>query len=159
MQGFAGLNLLAPWASKSRSTANPATTMGFVINVPFEFVVGTYSFRAGNYLFEALRSSTPGVCVLAVRGEDGRVHKLAVSGTSAHGQGRSRSKLIFQRRNERHFMSELWLAGRCLSLQFYRSLQDLDTDEQNAETEVILLVEPDQQGHTVYVIEDFSCTA
>ncbi len=60
--------------------SNPAATMGIAINVPFEFVVGTYTFRR-NYRFEALRSSTPGVCVLAVRGENGECHKLAVSTT------------------------------------------------------------------------------
>jgi hypothetical protein len=159
MQAFAGLNLMAPWASKSGSTTNATAAVGIVIDVPFNLVVGTYNLAAGTYRFEALRSPTPGICVLAVRGEDGKVYKLAVSISSNRGAGRSRSKLVFQRRDERHFLRELWLGGRCLSLDFYRSLQDFDTEQQNPETEVILLVEPDREGHAVYVIEDSGCTA
>jgi|GEM_PF-5105166 len=159
MQAFVGFSLLAPWASKSRSATNATAAMGIVMDVPFDFVVGTYSVAAGNYRFEGLRSPTPGVCVLAVRGEDGRVYKLAVSISASHSAGRSRSKLIFHLRNERHFLRELWLGGRCLSLELYRSLQDFDTEQENRETEVILLVEPDREGHAVYVIEDSGCTA
>ncbi len=73
--------------------------------------------------------------------------------------GRSRFKLIFHRRNERHFLHEFGLAGRCLSLELYRSLEDFDTDDDRAETEVILLVDPDDNGYSVYVIEDYGCTA
>jgi len=133
--------------------------MGIIIDVPFDLVVGTYSLAAGIYRFEALRSPTPGICVLAVRGEDGKVYKLAVSISSARGAGRSRSKLVFHRRDDRHFLRELWLGGRCLSLDFYRSLQEFDTEQENPETEVILLGEPDRDGHVVYVIEDSGCTA
>jgi|SRR5580704_644818 hypothetical protein len=159
MQAFAGLNLLAPWAAKSSSGTNTTAAMGIAIDVPFDLVVGTYSLAAGAYRFEALRSPTPGICVLAVRGQDGKVYKLAVSISSSRGAGRSRSKLVFHRRDQRHFLRELWLGGRCLSLDFYSSLQDFDTEHENSETEVILLVEPDREGRAVYVIEDSGCTA
>jgi hypothetical protein len=159
MQAFGGLNLMAPWASKSGSATNATGAMGIVIEVPFDLVVGTYSLAAGAYRFEALRSATPGVCVLAVRGKDGAVYKLAVSISSSRGAARSRSKLVFHLRNERHFLRELWLGGRCLSLDFYRSLQDFETEQQNSETEVILLAENHHQGNAVYVIEDSSCSA
>jgi len=159
MQAFVGLNLMAPWASKSGSGTNTTAAMGIIIDVPFDLVVGTYSLAAGIYRFEALRSPTPGICVLAVRGEDGKVYKLAVSISSARGAGRSRSKLVFHRRDDRHFLRELWLGGRCLSLDFYRSLQEFDTEQENPETEMILMVEPDREGHAVYVIEDSGCTA
>jgi hypothetical protein len=159
MQGLAGLNLMAPWASKSGSTTNATAAMGIVIDVPFDLVVGTYSLAAGAYRFEALRSPTPGICVLAVRGDHGKVYKLAVSISSWRGGGRSRSKLVFHRRDERHFLRELWLGGRCLSLDFYRSLQDFDAEQESTETEVILLAEPDGESNAVYVIEDSGCTA
>lgn len=116
MQGLAGFKLLAPWADKARRTTNAAAGVGFAIDVPFEFVIGTYSLSAGNYRFEALRSPTPGVCVLAVRGDDGRVHKLAVSTSSVRSHESSRSKLIFHRRETRHFLTEAWIEGRCLNL-------------------------------------------
>lgn len=159
MQVLAGLGALVPWAFKARSIATAGLAVGIVIDVPFDFVMGTFSLSAGTYRFEALSSPTPGVCVLAARGENGRVYKLAVSTPSIRSHGASRFKLIFHRRRERHFLHEVWLGGRCLSLELYRSLEDFDTDDERAETEVILLVEPDDNGYSVYVIEDYSCTA
>lgn len=159
MQGFTGLSLLALWANKVRSTVTEPPVIGFVVEVPFDFVVGTGSFSAGIYRFEALHSPTPGICVLAVRGEDGRVYKLAVSTSSQASLGHSRSKLVFQRQHGKHFLTEAWLEGRRLGLQLYRAIQDLDDEQENSSSEMILLVEPDKYGRTIYLIEDFGCTA
>jgi hypothetical protein len=159
MQAFSGLSLMALWANgTSKADAVPPAT-GFVVDVPFGFVVGTGSFSAGTYRFEALHNPTPGICVLAVRGEDGRVYKLAVSASGSASQRLNRSKLVFQQENGKHFLTEAWVEGRRLGMQLYRSIQDLDGDRQGSNDEVILLVEPDKFGRTVYVIEDYGCTA
>jgi hypothetical protein len=159
MQVLAGLGALVPWAFRARSIATAGLAVGIAIDVPFEFVMGTFSLSAGTYRFEALSSPTPGVCVLVARAETGEAYKLAVSTPSIRSHGGSRFKLVFHRRNERHFLQEVWLGGRCMSLELYRSLEDFDTDDNGPETEVILLLEPDDNGYSVYVIEDFSCTA
>jgi hypothetical protein len=159
MQAFNGLSLFALWANNPRAVVPDSPAIGFQVDVPFAFVVGTGSFSAGTYRFEALHSPTPGICVLAVRGEDGRVYKLAVSASSPSGRGHNRSKLIFHEQQGKHFLTEAWLEGKRLGLQLYRSIQDLDSDEENSNNEVILLVEPDKFGRTIYVIEDFGCTA
>ena len=159
MQAFTGLSLLALWANKAREAVTAPPVVGFDVEVPFAFVVGTGSFSPGAYRFEALHSPTPEICVLAVRGEDGRVYKLAVSAASSASRRTDRSKLVFHQQHGKHFLTEAWLEGRRLGLQLYRSIQDLDYDEENSNNEVILLVEPDKHGRTVYVIEDFGCTA
>ena len=150
---------MALWTNKIRAATSAPPALGFVVEVPFSFVVGTGSFSAGTYRFEALHSPTPGICVLAVRGEDGRVYKLAVNLAAASSHEHNRSKLIFHQQNGKHFLTEAWIEGRRLGLQLYRSIQELDYDEENSSNEVILLVEPDKFGRTVYVIEDFGCTA
>jgi hypothetical protein len=159
MQGFTGLSLFALWANKAPASVTTPPAGGFVVDVPFGFVVGTGSFAAGTYRFEALHNPTPGICVLAVQGEDGRVYKLAVSVSAAASRGQKRSKLVFHQQHGKHFLTEAWLEGRQLGLQLYRSIQGLDYDEENSNNEVILLVEPDKYGRTVYVIEDFGCPA
>ena len=159
MQAFIGLSLLALWANKAREAVTAPPAIGCAVDVPFAFVVGTGSFPAGSYRFEALHSPTPEICVLAVRGEDGRVYKLAVSAASSASRRTDRSKLVFHQQHGKHFLTEAWLEGKRLGLQLYRSIQDLDYDEENSNNEVILLVEPDKHGRTVYVIEDFGCTA
>ncbi|HXN99447.1 MAG TPA: hypothetical protein VN881_10270 [Candidatus Acidoferrales bacterium] len=158
MQVFNGLSLLALWANKARAVVSEPPAIGFEVEVPFAFVVGTGTFSAGAYRFEALHSPTPGICVLAVRGGDGRVYKLAVTDNSPSAHGH-RSKLIFHEQRGKYFLTEAWLEGRRVGLQLYRSIQELDWDEENSNNEVILLVEPDKYGRTVYVIEDFGCTA
>jgi hypothetical protein len=159
MQILTGLSLFALWASRAHEAVTEPPAIGFVVDVPFGFVVGTGSFSAGTYRFEALHSPTPGICVLAVRGDDGRVYKLAVNVAGPASHEHSRSKLIFHQQHGKHFLTEAWLEGRRLGLELYRSIQDLDWDEENSNNEVILLVEPDKYGRTVYVIEDFGCPA
>jgi hypothetical protein len=159
MQVFSGFSLLALWANKVRAVGAAPPAIGFEVEVPFGFVVGTGSFSAGTYRFEALHSPTPGICVLAVRGEDGRVYKLAVNVAGPANHEHNRSKLIFHQQHGKHFLTEAWLEGRRLGLELYRSIQELDCDEENSNNEVILLVEPDKYGRTVYVIEDFGCPA
>jgi hypothetical protein len=159
MQIFNGLSLFALWASKAHAAVAATPAIGFEVEVPFGFVVGTGNFSAGTYWFEALHSPTPGICVLAVRGEDGRVYKLAVNVAGPAIHEHNRSKLIFHEQHGKHFLTEAWLEGRRLGLELYRSIQDLDCDEENSNNEVILLVEPDKYGRTVYVIEDFGCPA
>ena len=159
MQAFTGLSLMALWANGTRKANAVPPAIGLVVDVPFGFVVGTGSFSAGTYRFEALHSPTPGICVLAVRGEDGRVYKLAVSASGSASQGVARSKLVFHQQGGKHFLMEAWVQGRRLGLQLYRSIQDLGWDQGNSNKEVILLVEPDKFGRTVYVIEDYGCMA
>lgn len=157
MQAFTGIGLFVLWAAKTVRSA--VIDLGVVVEVPFQFVVGTHTFPSGTYRFEALRSPTPGVCVLAVRGEDGRVHKLAVSNLLEGPKGNTRSKLVLHRRGEQHFLSEVWLEGRRLGLQLYRSLYDSDVSEDEPETELVLLSKPDSHGRNVYVVQDLSCGA
>ena len=57
MQIFNGLSLFALWASKARAVVAATPAIGFEVEVPFGFVVGTGSFSAGTYRFEALHLS------------------------------------------------------------------------------------------------------
>ena len=157
MQVFTGVGLFVLWAAKTVRSA--VIDLGVLVDVPFDFVVGTQGFPPGTYRFEALRSPTPGVCVLAVRGSEGRVHKLAVSNLLDAVKGNMRSKLVFHQRGQQHFLSEVWLEGRRLGLQLYRSLYDSDIDENGPETELVLLSKPDSRGRSVYVVQDLSCGA
>src|SRR5579862_1121719 len=90
MQVLAGLGALIPWAFKARSMVTAGLAAGVAIDVPFDFVMGTFSLSAGTYRFEALSSPTPGVCVLVARAETGKAYKLAVSTPSIRSHGGSR---------------------------------------------------------------------
>jgi hypothetical protein len=155
MRAFAGFSLPNLWESKAPAQTNDARATEFVIEVPFKFVVGTYTLPPATYRFEVLPALTSRVCLLAVRGQNGQAIKLPVDGSQLAGHRHFRWKLIFDRREHLHFLTEVWLAEGRLSLHLYRSLQDSDPDEKRARTEVILLVEADSHGNSVYVTEDF----
>jgi hypothetical protein len=155
MRALAGFSLPGLWASKVPAQTNDAPATEFVIKVPFKFVVGTHTLPPATYRFEALPALRSRVWLLAVHGQNGQAIRLPVNVSQLAGRGHFRWKLIFDRREHLHFLTEVWLAEGRLSLHLYRSLQDLDPDEKHARTEVILLVERDHHGNSVFVTEDF----
>jgi hypothetical protein len=155
MRALARFSLPDLWASKAPAQTNDARAAEFVIKVPFEFVVGTYTLPPATYRFEALPALTSRAWLLVVRGQNGQAIELPVNVSQLAGRGHFRWKLIFDRRERLHFLTEVWLAEGRFSLHLYRSLQDSDRDEKHARTEVILLVEDDCHGNSVYVTEDF----
>jgi hypothetical protein len=155
MRELAGFILRDFWESKPPAQTNDARAAEFVITVPFKFVVGTYTLPPATYRFEVLPALTSRVWLLAVRGPNGLAIKLQVDGSRLASDRHFRWKLIFDRREDLHFLTEAWLAEGLLSLHQYRSLQDSDPGEKRARTEVILLAEADYHGNSVYVTEDF----
>jgi hypothetical protein len=155
MRELAGFSLRDFWESKPPVPTNDARAAEFVITVPFKFVVGTYTLPPGTYRFEVLPALTSRVWLLAVRGPNGHAIKLQVDGSRLAGHRNFRWKLIFDRREHLHFLTEVWLPEGLLSLHQYRSLQDQDPGEKRPRTEVILLAEADYHGNSVYVTEDF----
>ena len=156
MRVLAGFTLRDFWESKPPAQTNDARAAEFVITVPFKFVVGTYILPPGTYTFEVLPALMSRVWLLAVRGQNGHAIKLQVDGSPLASHRHFRWKLIFDRREHLHFLTEVWLPEGRLSLHQYRSLQDSDPGEKRARTEVILLAQADYHGNSVYVTEDFA---
>ena len=155
MRTLAGFTLRDFWEVKPPAHTNDARAAESVIAVPFKFVVGTYTLPPATYRFEVLPALMSRVWLLAVRGQNGQAIKLQVDGSQFPRDRHFRSKLIFDRREHLHFLTEAWLPEGRLSLHQYRSLQDSDPGEKRARTEVILLAEADYHGNSVYVTEDF----
>ena len=155
MRVLAGFTLRDFWESKPPAQSNDGPAAEFVITVPFKFVVGTHTLPPATYSFEVLPALTSRVWLLAVRGPNGQAIKLQVDGSRLASDRHFRWKLIFDRREHLHFLTEVWLPEGRLSLHQYRSLQDSDPGEKRVRTEVILLAEADYHGNSVYVAEDF----
>ena len=155
MRALAGFSLPGLWASKVPAQTNDGPATEFVIKVPFKFVVGTHTLPSATYRFEVLPALTSRVWLLAVRGQNGQAIKIQVDRSQPASHRPFRWKLIFDRREHLHFLTEVWLPEGRLSLHQYRSLQDSDPGEKRARTEVILLAEADYHGNSVYVTEDF----
>jgi len=155
MRVLAGFTLRDFWEVKPTAQTDDERAAEFVIAVPFKFVVGTYTLPPATYRFEVLPALTSRVWLLAVRGQNGQAIKLQVDRSQPASHRPFRWKLIFDRREHLHFLTEVWLAEGRLSLHQYRSLQDSDPGEKRVRTEVILLAQADYHGNSVYVAEDF----
>jgi hypothetical protein len=155
MRVLAGFTLRDFWEVKPPAQTNDERAAEFVITVPFKFVVGAHTLPPATYRFEVLPALTSRVWLLAVRGQNGQAIKLHVDRSQPASHRPFRWKLIFDRREHLHFLTEVWLAEGRLSLHQYRSLQDSDPGEKRVRTEVILLAHADYHGNSVYVAEDF----
>jgi len=154
MRTLAGFSLRDFWETKPPAQTDDTRAPEYVIAVPFKFVVGTHTLPPATYRFEVWPALTSKVWLLAVRGENGQAIKLQIVGSPLPRDRHFRWKLIFDRREHLHFLTEVWLPEGRLSLHQYRSLQDSDPCERGARTEVILLLEADYHGNSVYVTED-----
>ena len=109
MRVLAGFTLRDFWESKPPAQSNDGPAAEFVITVPFKFVVGTHTLPPATYRFEVLPALTSRVWLLAVRGQNGQAIKLQVDGSQLPRDRPFRWKLIFDRREHLHFLTEVWL--------------------------------------------------
>jgi hypothetical protein len=89
-------------------------TMPFKVHVPFQFVVGNQTFPAGTYQFHSLLNSVPSkasVDVLEVRSTVGRLYQAIVTDVVGSAEP-NHPRLLFTRRGDRAFLSEVWEPGK-----------------------------------------------
>ena len=77
-------------------------------NVPFDFTVGSHTFRAGQYTLDQAGVSGPGLLIECLDHKDA-AFALAHSIQSA--AARSDSRLVFHRYGNTYFLSEVWAGG------------------------------------------------
>jgi len=111
---------------------------GDVINakVPFDFVVGTRTFAAGEY---SLDSRLPGT--MLIRNQEGK----AVVAIGAHSVQSSKlqksTKLVFNAYNGYYFLSQIWIEGRNMGRELPKSPVETEVATKHApRTQVSLLV-------------------
>jgi hypothetical protein len=77
-----------------------------VVDIPFDFSVGSTLLRAGNYKVEEVQSG-----ILVFNGNDGQDHQFALTvGEEASNQD-NQPKLIFTRYGDGTFLNKMFLSG------------------------------------------------
>jgi hypothetical protein len=78
-----------------------------VTQVPFDFMVHTTLFPAGEY---AIERNGIGSDALVIRGK-GHSPMFFLPNAATANQAATRSKLVFQKYGSRYFLHEIWIAG------------------------------------------------
>ena len=89
-----------------------------LVNIPFQFVAGNVTLPAGEYRVQKLDRSS-GILVINCSDPDASVMVVTFSAQSNDPQ--SESKLVFNRYENRYFLSQVWTAGSARGRQLLKS--------------------------------------
>ena len=88
------------------TSAHAQSSNRVVVDIPFDFSVGSTLLRAGNYKVEELQSG-----ILVFNGNDGQDHQFVLTvGEEASNQD-NQPKLIFTRYGDGTFLNKVFLSG------------------------------------------------
>ena len=77
-------------------------------NVPFDFVAGDHTFRAGQYTVDQGRLSGTGLLIECLDHKDAA---FALANSIQSSAVRSHGRLVFHRYRNTYFLSEVWVGG------------------------------------------------
>jgi hypothetical protein len=89
-----------------------------LVNIPFQFVAGNVTLPAGEYRIQKLDRSA-GILVINCSDPDASVMVVTFSAQSNEPQ--TKSKLVFNRYDNRYFLSQVWAAGSVRGRQLLKS--------------------------------------
>lgn len=89
-----------------------------LVNVPFEFVAGNVTLPAGEYRVQKLERNAG---ILLINSSDPRAAVMLVTHAAQAREPQTESKLIFNRYDQRYFLSQVWTAGSNLGRQLSKS--------------------------------------
>jgi hypothetical protein len=89
-----------------------------LVNIPFAFVAGDATLPAGEYRVETLEQNS---AVLLIHCWDARLATFVVTNPAQAKELQSQSKLVFNRYDNRYFLSQVWKAGSNRGRQLSKS--------------------------------------
>ncbi len=119
--------------------ASAKTHSTLLLNVPFQFTVGDRLLPPGNYNFEQLLDSAPGLNIIAIRSADGGTYQAAVTTTTHATVVPRRSRFVFKRYGNSFFLSQVWTKGKLVGLLLYPSRTEIRLAEKQVADEEVSL--------------------
>ena len=111
---LAGLLALSSMAATQVARAQEP----MVVNVPFAFTAGNVTLPAGEYRVQKLERNS---AVLLINCRDARAAAFVVTNPAQARELQSQSKLVFNRYDNRYFLSQVWTAGSTRGRQLRKS--------------------------------------
>jgi hypothetical protein len=111
---IAGLLVLTSMAVTQVARAQES----LVVDIPFAFVAGNARLPAGEYRVQKLNRNS---AVLLMHCSDSSASALVITQAAQANELQSESKLIFNRYDNRYFLSQVWTAGSIRGRQLPKS--------------------------------------
>jgi hypothetical protein len=140
-KGFAMLMVTLTLAAASAVVAHGQTTRRLAAQVPFEFVVGDKTMRAGECQVNPLNDDGN---VIVITNEDGQ-RAIQLSSSAQRHDKQLAAKLVFHRYGSTYFLSQIWMAGEATGRELPKTRQ-----ERGIERELKMIA---ANGHAYEVVE------
>jgi hypothetical protein len=111
---LAGLLALSSLAATQVARAQES----MVVNIPFAFTAGNVTLPAGEYRVQKMEQNS---AVLLIHCWDARLATFVVTNPAQTKELQSQSKLVFNRYDNRYFLSQVWKAGSNRGRQLSKS--------------------------------------
>jgi hypothetical protein len=111
-------------------SAHAQTTNSVVVDVPFDFTVGSRALKAGEY---SARTFTTSGDTIVINSKDRSDVAFRLS-RSIQASDPQHGKLVFHRYGERYFLSEVWTIGSRIGRQLLKSAEERALENQLAAT-------------------------
>src|SRR5713226_9571309 len=92
-----------------------------LVNIPFAFAAGNVTLPAGEYRVQKLDGNS---AVLLIRCSDASAEAMVITSAAQAKELQSQSKLVFNRYDNRYFLSQVWTAGSIRGRQLSKSPQE-----------------------------------
>jgi hypothetical protein len=112
---IAGLLVLS---SSIAATQVARAEQSMVVKIPFAFTAGEVTLPAGEYRVQTLDNNS---AVILIRCSDASQSAMVLSNAAQAKEPLAQSKLVFQRYNDRYFLSQVWKAGSIRGRQLWKS--------------------------------------
>jgi hypothetical protein len=108
-----------------------------VTNIPFNFIVGQKTLPAGEYTVEPYRRDYDKVWL--VQSRDGRTNALVITMPMQFSDTQEKTKLVFHKYGDQHFLAQVCLAGRNSGRELLMSRQENELAKKMIERQTIVL--------------------
>jgi hypothetical protein len=142
-KGLAMLMVTLALAAATAVVANGQSQTRLVAQVPFDFVVGDKTLRAGEYHVNSLNDSGNPI---VIKNDDGD-RAVRSTYTAERRDKQLRAKLVFHRYGSTYFLSQIWMAGETIGGELPKTRQ-----ERAIERELKMIASNRASGEVVEVI-------
>src|SRR6266566_141435 len=97
-----------------------------LVNIPFAFVAGNATLPAGEYRVEKLNGNS---AVVLIRCSDANAAAVVLSNAAQANERQSGSKLVFNRYDNRYFLSQVWRAGSIRGRELMKSRSEKEISQ------------------------------
>ena len=118
------------------ATAAQAQTTNVKASIPFDFVIGSHAYPAGEYTVKSLSQSS---AAIRIDNADESEKGMTLSTACQKAQPAAQTALVFQRLGDNYFLYQVWTEGNSLGREFPKSKREVQLAKNNSQPELVMV--------------------